>query len=73
MLRPDVHFAALNEVCLVCWDTAKRVVGVDQAPVLGRGAVVVEWVVLLEGGAVVEVEPLAFAAVQVLHVCWHLT
>jgi hypothetical protein len=42
------------------------VVGVDQAPVLYGGAVVLEWVKFLEGGAIGEVKPLAFAAVQIL-------
>ena len=47
------------------WNVVERVVGVDEAPVLGRGAVVVEGVVCLEGGWV-EIEPLAFTAVEVL-------
>lgn len=46
-------------------DGVEGVVGVDETPVLGRGAVVGEGVVLPERGRV-KVEELAFAAVEVL-------
>ena len=60
-----MDFAAQNEVRGVGRDVVERVVGVDEAPIFGRGAVVVEGVVCLGGGGV-EIEPLAFAAVEVL-------
>ena len=60
-----MDFAAQDEVRGVRRDVGERVVGVDEAPVFGRGAVVVEGVVCLEGGRV-EIEPLAFSAVEVL-------
>ena len=44
LLRPDVNFAAEDEVGLFSRDTGKRVVGVYEAPVFGGGAVVGEGV-----------------------------
>lgn len=46
-------------------DVVQRVVGVYEAPVLGRGAVVRKWVVLLERRRI-KIDPLAFAAIEVL-------
>jgi len=60
-----VDFAAEDEVGGVGRNAGEGVVGVDDAPVVDGGAVVVEGVVL-GGGFGVEVEPLAFAAVEVL-------
>ena len=60
-----MDFAAEDEVGGLGRDVGEGVVGVDEAPVFGRGAVVVEGVVCLERGRV-EIEPLAFAAVEVL-------
>ena len=60
-----MDFAAQDEVRGLGRNVVERVVGVDEAPVFRRGAVVVEGVVCLEGGGV-EIEPLAFTAVEVL-------
>ena len=60
-----MDFAAEDEVGIVGGDAGERVVGVDEAPVVDGVAVVVEGVELGGAGGV-EVEPLAFAAVEVL-------
>ena len=60
-----MDFAAQDEVGELGRDVGEGVVGVDETPVFGRGAVVGEGVVCLEGGWV-EIEPLAFATVEVL-------
>lgn len=65
-LGPAGDLAADDELGLLGGEAGPRVVRVDQAPALGRRAPVVERVVLREGGAVVEVQPVAATAVEVL-------
>ena len=65
LLRPHVHFAAEYEVGAVGGNAREGVVAIDEPPVVDGVAVVVEGVVLGGAGGV-EVEPLAFAAVEVL-------
>ena len=65
LLGPHVHFAAEHEVGAVGGNAREGVVAVDEAPIVDGVAVVVEGVVLGGAGGV-EVEPLAFAAVEVL-------
>ena len=65
LLAPHVNLTAQNKVGGVLRDVGQRVVGVYEAPVLGWGTVIRERVMFLERGGV-EVEPLAFAAVEVL-------
>ena len=48
------------------WNIGERIIGVDQAPIVQRIAVVQERVVLLKGGRI-EVEPLAMATVEILN------
>jgi len=61
-----MHFAAQNEVLVILCYSRQRIIGVDQSPVFNRGTVIIKWVVCLEGVAVVEVKPLASAAVEIL-------
>lgn len=65
LLAPHVDFAAEDQVGGIGRDGGEGVVGVYETPVLGRGAVVGEGVVCPERGRV-EVEEMAFAAVEVL-------
>lgn len=65
-LAPDGELAAEDVLGVGGGDAGGRVVGVDEAPVLGRGAPVAKGVVRVEGGAVGEVDPLPAAAVEVL-------
>lgn len=58
-----MDFAAEDEMLVGGGDAGEGVVRVDESPVLAGVAVVVEGVVL---GCVVEVEPLALAAVEIL-------
>lgn len=68
-----MDFAAEDEVGAVGGDAREGVVGVDEAPVFDRGAVV-EVGVSGGGAGGFEVNPLAFAAVEVLWAwelaCW---
>lgn len=65
-LGPDGHLAPEDELGLVGGQVSRRVMLVDQCPALGRSAPVGEGVERVERLAVVEVQPCASAAVEVL-------
>lgn len=65
-LGPYGNLPAQDQLRLLFWEAVSRVVGVNQAPALGRPAPVIEWVQGFESFAVVGVDPLASTAVQVL-------
>lgn len=61
-----MYLTTQNEMSQIRWNVVQRVIGVYESPVLGRGAVIRERVIFLERIGV-EIEPLAFAAVEVLN------
>lgn len=65
-LGPDGQLAANDVFVQVRGHAVGGLVGVEQLPVLGWVAPVEEGVIVLEGGAVVKVEELAAAAVEIL-------
>ena len=65
LLTPHVYLTTQNEVSQIWCDVVQRVIGVYEAPIVRWGAVIRERVVFLERIGV-EIEPLSFAAVEVL-------
>ena len=58
-------FAPENEMLVLLWDAGERIVRVHEAPIMEGGAVVVIWPCGVGGGRV-EIQPLAFTAIEVL-------
>lgn len=65
-LGPDGEFTANDVLLKLRGHAVSGLVGVDELPVFGWVTPVKEWVVVLEGGSVVEVEELATSAVKIL-------